>query len=503
MDKFSRLFYLYSEGKYDYLRIKNVDVNTEARTANVYVYVREDKYEHFDNSVIHVLRAFFRDAVPNYKFSFNFERLLVSADIVHRHLIEFVSVNFPFIAANIVFDTVDVEIVGDVIQITFYMPTRILDYAKERGFAEAIEGEMADAFIMQAKVDVQLTDTVVEENEADEGNRMITSVPVIDIHYLCGVRSDYSRMPTMISYVRQPAERTAICGNVGDMKCKEYEERPVAEGEQKRRFYKYHYTFNLNDGTEEMRVLFNTNDEKCPLKDIASGQLMVRGRVFYNERTQSMNMFAKTVYRCRINQEQLEQALKPLPVPEFYRKEPVPVVVSETTQMRMGFIEEERPQKHLVGQHVFLYFRVVPAKDALLPYELCAIRTDNGKPTLRYHSYVYLADVLQVDVSLKSLVTSAPRMAEIVPDLVKFFDGATVVSLNMDKVQGMLVEMAKALRYVFGCEWWDATQLTKKGKEQFTFAKACRNHQVAIASESAEDMAKALLDLYLCEKGVG
>ena len=35
MDKFSSLFYTYTDGKYDYLRIKNVDVNTEARTANV------------------------------------------------------------------------------------------------------------------------------------------------------------------------------------------------------------------------------------------------------------------------------------------------------------------------------------------------------------------------------------------------------------------------------------------------------------------------------------
>ena len=504
MDKFSRLFYDYTDGEYDYLRVKNIDVNTESKVANAYLYVREDKYDHFDNAVIKRLREFFGEIVPGYRFNFFFERLLVSADLVHRRVVEYISVNYPFVAANIVADTIDVEVTGNRIECRVYMPQYILQYATERHFVEDLKEDLADAFIMPADVKVELTDVVVEESEAVDSGRTFTAVPVDNIKYLCGVKSDYSRMPTMLSYVRQEAERTAVCGDMSDMRQKVYEPEAPREGEKQRRFYKYHYTFTLNDGTDNIRVLFNTNDEKCPLATITQGQFMVRGRVFFNERTQSFNVFAKTVYSCTIDKQKLDEILKPLPVPDAYRIEPVAVAEEiRPMQLTLGLEGEGVvSQKRLAGEHVFLYLRST-AKDKIIPYELAAIRTDKGKPYSLYHTYIYAGDLLQIDADIKTAVATAPRISDVVPDIIKFCEGATVVCFQLDQTQKYLVDIAKALRYAFSCEWNDADGLLKKGKETLSFAKACRAKHIAVHNDGAVDMAHALYELFLQEKGIG
>ena len=504
MDKFSSLFYTYTNGKYDYLRIKSVDVNTDARTANVYIYVREDKYDNFDNAVIKELRAFFGEFVKKYTFNFFFERLLVSADLVHRALSEYINTTFPFVAANILFDTIDVFVSPTQIECTVYMPDSIRQYAKECGFVAAVEAHLTDAFIMPAKLTIEITDYVVEEDNTDNAQRLYTVVPVDDIKYLCGVKSEYSRMPSMMRYIKQAADRVAVCGDMSEMRVKTYEEEPPKEGEEsRRRFYKYHYTFMLSDGTESLRVLFNTNDEKCPLKNVTEGQFMVRGRVFLNERTGAFNVFAKTVYRCAIDKERLAEMLKPLPPPEHYRILPEKVEVApKTVQMTLGFDDEQPREKRLPGEYVFLYLRST-SKDKLVPYELCALRVKDAKPVEQYTTYIYTADLLAIDVAVKASVSTAPRISDIVPDLVKFTQGSTVVSLQLDKVQPYLSDIAKALRYVFVCDWTDGNLLLKKGKETLSFAKACRQKQIEIESDGAEACAKALFELYLTEKGVG
>lgn len=504
MDRFSSLFYAFTEGKYDYLRIKNVDVNTETRTANVYIYVRDDKYENFDNAVIKDLRAFFGQIVKKVTFNFHFERLLVSADLVQRRLTEYVAVTFPFIAANVMMDTVDVQVTSDRIECTVYMPQSIKQYAEERGFVRAVETDLTDAFIMPAKVEIEVTDAVVEEEQADNSSALFTVVPVADIKYLCGVKSEYSRLPLMIHYVRQAQERAAVCGELSDIRVKEYEPQEPKEGEEtKRRFYKYHYTFVLNDGTDSMRVLYNTNDEKCPLQSVTDGQFLVRGRVFYNERTESFNVFAKTVYRCTIDKAKVAELLKPLPPPARYRVEPQAVEDStELVQLSFAMDGETGGVKRLQGEHVFLYVRSL-SKDKLQPYELCALHTVGGKPVDRYTTYVYQSDLLEIDVAIKSAVAIAPRISDLVPDLVKYFEGKTVVTLHLEKTQRYLAEIAEALRYAFDCDWADADMLLKKGKETLTFAKACRARHVEIASDSAYSHAKALFELYLAEKGIG
>ena len=505
MDKFSSLFYTYTDGKYDYLRIKSVDVNTEARTANVYIYVRDDKYDNFDNAVIKELRSFFGEIVKKYTFNFFFERLLVSADLVHRALTEYINTTFPFVAANILFDTIDVFVTADAIECTVYMPDSIRQYAKECGFVDSVEHHLTDAFIMPAKMKIEITDYLVEEDSTENTQRLFTVVPVDEIKYLCGVKSEYSRLPSMMRYVKQAAERVAVCGDMSDMRVKIYEQEPPKEGEEsRRRFYKYHYTFVLSDGTEQMRVLFNTNDEKCPLKNITDGQFMVRGRVFYNERTESFNVFAKTVYRCSIDKARLADMLKPLPPPDTYRIQPQPVEEApRAVQMTLGLLGDDGPHdKRLPGEYVFLYLRSL-AKDKVVPYELCALRVKDAKPIEQYTTYIYTADLLEIDVSIKASVSTAPRISDIVPDLVKFFEGVTVVSLQLEKVQAYLGDIAKALRYVFACDWSDGNLLLKKGKETLPFVKACRQKRIEIENDSAASYAKALFELYLAEKGIG
>ena len=87
-------------------------------------------------------------------------------------------------------------------------------------------------------------------------------------------------------------------------------------------------------------------------------------------------------------------------------------------------------------------------------------------------------------------------MADLIPDLVKFTQGSLLVTLDLDKVQPYLTDLAAKSRYAFACDWYDANLLCKKGKIIQNFATVLHNHGIALRSSDAYDCAIALFELY-------
>lgn len=500
MDKFTQLFLQFSQGKYDYLRVKKVDIIESTRTVHVYFYVREDIYDAgLSGQLNKDLTSFFRRIIKNYTFKYFYERLIVSADLVHSVLADYIHTQYPFVAANIQMETVEVEVLAERIDCTLYMPTGILAYARGNEFIDALKQEISDSFLMPCTVHAELTDVEVAEEEIESRTyRTSQSIKVMDPLYVCGVKAQPAKTPVMISSVKEAADRAVICGRIRDVRCKEYDPNSAKEG---RRFYRYHYTFKLDDTTGSMRVLFNTNDAACPLKDITSGEYMVRGRVFYSEYSNAFNLAAKSVFSCKIDFDDLKERMKPLAVPDSYRIEPQPLDgVEESVQLSLDGLFDD-VGRHLEGTYVFMYADSI-AKDKFLPYRISFVRTEDGKAVSHYTQFVYNKDVINVDAEMKSQVTTAKRLVEMIPDLVRYLHNATFVALDMPTVQQELMQLAEALHYHFECNFVDASLLLKKGKDRVSFTSALRSRKISLVEDSAFGKAYALFQLFLQMKGI-
>ena len=498
MDKFSQLFYQYTEGECDYLRIKNVELAESTMTANIHVYVREDKYDNFDNKVIKQLDKFFKAIVKQYTIKFFFERLVVSEAVVREELVQYLLVTYPFVASNLRTETIVVEVEEDVVT-TLFLPERVMEYAKHNVFQKQVEDYLSDRFMTSAKVCLELTDDVVEESEIAKAPILSNRVRVADAHYLAGTKSPEPSSATLLETVKDPQESIFVMGKVSNFEMKKFDAQRPEDAAKKRTFFPFRYTFGLDDTTGKIRVTFNSKLEVDALKTPPEF-LVVRGRVFYSEGRGEYAVYAKTLYTGKVDFDVLAESRKPLPPPAEYRVEPKPASVKvQVRQLRLD--EEEPPQKTIPGTVVFAYVKSV-SKTNLSPYEMSFIKVKDGVPVSHYTTYVYLRDVLGIDARFKSYVSTAPRLGDITPDLVKYLHHELVVAVDAPSLQNLLLSTAKTLRYQLDCEFWDAAQLGKKGKEKLSLDKMFSAHHIVLDDDTAYEYAYGLYRLYLEMKGV-
>ena len=499
MDKFSQLFAQYTHGEYDYLRVKSVEINSQNGTANIVMYVREDRYNNFDNGVIAVLDKFFRLFVKNLKLKYNFEPLLVSAEIVRRYLVEYLSVNYPFVAANAFVDSIAVNVKGEQIFCTVPLSRGMEDYIRVNRLQQVLQEELSRYYMTDVSVQLQICDTQIE-GQQQLLRQVNNTVDVADVDYICGRKNVTYNAPVMLNSINRPYDMIAVCGRIGEVKENVQQEKPEDKAPQstdqpakKKRFKKYRYTFVLDDTTAKMSAYYRTNEENCPLRDISQGDVLAVGRVFFSDYSQSFCLSVVSLYRCKINFDQIDEATKPLPAPDKYQLAPLPARYSRKPKQLSLDDNSVIEDRYLTGNLVFLYLRCVPDGT---PYQLCALKVIEGKPYEKYSSFLYMRDTSSVDVLYKSAVAAAPRAAELVGDLVKFCLSATVVTLQLEKTQKFLFELAKPQRYVFACDWYDGDLLLKKGKTTQSFAHALQAKHIDLASQDADDCAVALFELY-------
>lgn len=489
MDRFSELFAQYTKGECDYLRVKAVEINNDTNYATIWMYVREDKYDRFDNNIIPVLKGFFSLFVKNHKLKFNFERLVISDDIVRRYLNEYLSVHYPFFAANIFLKNIQIGTEKNHITCVVPIPKGLINYAKDNRLLQHLTEELQEQFMTSASVDWVATDQEVQVGQQDIRSHISNAVEVDQVDYVCGRKISAYQAPIMLSSINEKTDRISVCGIVSDIK-----EYVLSDEEaEKSRGYRYRLSFTLNDTTASTKVYLKSKDAQCPIKDMQGKEVLVVGRTFYSERTQSFGVSATTVFSCKIDFAKIKAAQKPLPCPSQYRYSPLPVAYHRKP-LQLTLEQQANEEKYLTGKQVYLYIRYVG--EAKVPFEICALKVQDGHPVEKYASFIYMSDTSEVDVAYKGPVASAPRMIDMIPDLVRFFDGALVVCIDLEMVQTYLVDLATSMRYAFSCDWYDADLLLRKGKVTRSFAQVLSANKIELKSPEAYDGAVALFELY-------
>ncbi len=490
--------------KYSYIRVKSAEVFKMSKKVNITLLIPEDIFDYeFEKEDILAIKTVLDNAIngkertsSKYKINLFFDRIYFDEDILISTLIDFIKANYPFVGSNIDFERMRLSAESEA-SLLFVMQESIYDYASKSDFEPAVKKFFEDKYCIKCSIDYEIVDNVIEEIPEESSSYRSIFIPVGNVAKLCGKGDFKGALPKHISALNKAGDNISICGRMTVIDRNIWDEDKAVEG---KKFYKFHYIISVDDTSDSMRVLYNTNDENCPIETLKEGtEVIMRGRVFYKEDTGRFIMFAKTIGTCDIDFDTVKAQLEPLPAPEKYREPPLPYQNSnEGAQMSLLFDDEaERQKPRHSGEVIAMHCLTLSKANERIIYEIACIRLKDGKPLDYYHTYLKTAKHDSMNLEAKAKVGSAPRLSSVIPDLVKFTLGKTIVALDVFNMLKALNEVAKPLRYVFQNEVKEILSYAAKGKADNFFAM-CRDNGIRVsASSTAFEYAQAVMKLYL------
>lgn len=503
MKDFSKMLQSKYGDKYNYLRVKTAEVYKQSKRINLTLYVPEDVFDYeFETDDIVNIKAALNDAVNGegntkngFKFNLFFEKIYYDEALVRSAVIDYIKANFPYVGANIDFERMGL-IHNEILYLEFAIQSSVYDYAVKSGFEAALKQYLENRFYLKCELEYEIVEEVFAP-PAEENISAVRSVfiPISNINKLCGRDELKGASPKHISVISKAGDNIAICGKVESIECKIWDENKAVVG---KKFFKYHYSFVIDDTSGKMRVLFNTNDEKCPLASITpDSELVIRGRVFYKEETGKFIMFAKGIARCKIDFETVKEQLAPLPPPEEYKNKPYIYDNKNGQQLQFDFIENKKRETQNIDA-VALHFLSIPKANDEIIYEIACVKIREGVLSEIYHTFLKAPTDDKMSFEAKARTVTAPRIASVVPDLVKFTSGMVIVAIDAFGKLKRLNDIALPLRYVFHNELKEITTFGKKFKKDGGFLASCREAGINIAvNASALEYAEAIAKLYL------
>ena len=435
-------------GKYDYLRLGQVRLAD--RKINVVFLVPEDVYNfRLTNADISNIQAATASAIgEGYKVNCHFEKIVLTEESIRSALAEYLTKYFPLVAANIDFSRAKVDL--DKGTIDFTVQENIRDYMQKNDFDRQLSGY----FDRKYALSISCSFTVVEDGDISltgtspsASGRYGKSVTVTDKVLLAGKMGDLADPAVHIATLKGEGENVVCCGKITRISFKERDESKKIEG---RRFFKRYYYFGLSDTTGQVYVLFNTDDEYGSL--VQGAEVVCKGRVNLRE-DGTLGMFVKSIALCKVPFDTIAEQTRPLDAPENYAVL-FPKEYTEVSYDQIGFDFLEDTHKKRVNTSaagVTIAVRALKAERVTVPYEVALCAIEKGKITEYIHTYLKVAFSEDSEIAefANRMGYSSPRLATVVPDLIKFTSGKLLIGSNPAGALEMLNAVAKPLRYLF------------------------------------------------------
>ncbi|NCA67698.1 MAG: hypothetical protein EOM87_06520 [Clostridia bacterium] len=495
--------------KYNYIRVKCVEVFKQSKKVNITLYIPEDVFDYeFENDDIKAIKGVLEDVIngendaegkSKVKINLYFEKIYFDTEILKGALSDYIKAHYPYVGSNIDFERLELEL-GSEITINFVIQESVYDYASKSDFEESVKKFLEDKYYLVSNITYEIVENSgvsIEENAQSLQHRSVF-IPVSDIQKICGKGELKGMFPKHIAVINKAGDNISICGKIELVDRKIYDETQAVEG---KKFYKYHYILSVDDTSASMKVLYNTNEEDCPLEKLAPGSdIIVRGRVFYKENTGKFIMFAKGIGKCEIDFATVKAQLAPLAPPDEYR---LPPKIYERKmggyQMELDVMGNGQKEKSVsTGEVVAMHYLSIPKSNEEIIYEIACIVINDGKFTEYYHTYLKSPRSDNMNIEAKVKVMTAPRLSTVIPDLIKFTAGRIILALDVFNSVKTLNEVAKPLRYVFHNELKEVKSYGKKSKGDSNLISICRENGIKLnSSASAMEYAEAIGQLYL------
>ena len=437
--------------KFGYLRLGSVKISMEEKKANVVFLVPEDIYDyHIKSEDVTEIKEAVKEALGNtFSVYCRLEKIILTKENVASALSEYMSKNFPLIAANLDFTKLRITL-GDHIDIAFSVQNNIRDYMQRVDFDKKIADFFFQKYATHLTLSFELTEDLAiapSESRISSG-RYGKSVSVSDKQLVMGKLSDLHAPAVHISTLKGEGEDVVCCGKISYLAFRTRDENK--RGEYKK-FFKHYYTFSISDTTGFLNVFLNTDDEYPLLQNGA--EVVCKGRVNNRDESSNLSMYVKSIAICKIPFATIEEQTKPLDPPESYTVL-FPQEYHEIVYDQLGFDFINKPDRRAVGSElagIAVSVRSLKTERAFVPYEVAMCKIEHGKISEYMHTYLMVAFTEESEraafANQKGI--TAPRLSSVIPDLIKFTAGHLIVGLNPTATLDLLNVTAKPLRYLF------------------------------------------------------
>ena len=515
-------------GKYDFLRVKSVEVNSSVGSVTVTFLVPPEKYSSLGLDEQKEIKEALTEQLPTFEIHINFEKHLMDHKMILSRSWDFISKRFPFVACGLKKGNVAFFEENNHSILHIKAPESISEYAKGVGFEGVLSDYLYNRFCIKCAISWEVCE--VDENDLDQVyiekvyDVRSNLIPISNRRYLAGRKSDLEKgLPTHICDVKKESESVLVCGVVKYFDIKDFGEQPAvvenpvedselsstelaikevnAKKTRKRR--RYCYKFTLDDSTSKIKVSYFCVEKNPELDNIKDGDsLMVRGNSKYNELFDDYSINANLIARCEIDFEAVKEQMKKLPPPENYLEiKPGTYEYEELNQISFDNEEEGEKDENVICALAFSYVKIfddngIDFKE--LPYEMACIKQVGKTPREYIHSYLKVSDTSSISVDLKDSVFSAPRLENLIPDILKFIQESTVVVLRKDVID-TIFNLAESLRYEAPeADFKNLHSMgVKKGDDGKTFYERCADKKIILSQDAgAMSHSRAMLKFY-------
>lgn len=438
------------QGEYAFLRLGSVQISPNDKTIHVTFLLPEDKFNYsFRSADIEKIENAVKEAVEGeYKVVCKFQKIILSEEVFKNALIEHMEKYFPLIAANIDYSKLTITI-GDEVIIHITVEENIYNYMPTVSFEKRIREFAENKYVVQVRFeyDVLPDEIRTKRFESNQANRYGKTVQVTDKKVIFGKESDLLSPAVHISTLRGDGQDAICCGKVKFLR---YNTRDESKKKEGKRFYKNYYTFSISDHTGFLNVFINLNGEIPLLQD--GVDVICRGRVNLRDDMTSYGMYARAVALCTIPYEVIREQTKPLAPPEEYSLlKPQPYEEQVYAQLSLTASVKQDAAPVFIEPTVAVSIRSIKTDRNYVPYEVAMCHIEGDKIVSYVHTYLKVAFTEKSERAQYANAKgyASPRLSSIIPDLIKYTEGKTLVAVNPKYMLDLLNETAVPLRYRF------------------------------------------------------
>lgn len=202
-----------------------------------------------------------------------------------------------------------------------------------------------------------------------------------------------------------------------------------------------------------------------------------------------------------MDNEKIQDDLQPLPPPSELRIPSIPYKGNDfyVAQSFDDILNGVEKKSSFSG--VFFAYRNANKK-SFSPWSITMLSFEDGVCKDVYSTFVRVYNTEEIDSEFKAKVVKAPRLAEIVPDILCFANKKLFICQNAIDVIKEIQTLAKPQRYTFEPEFLEANKIgaTKGAKGEPDLMKSLKDHAVVVEGEDSYPLAIAMARLYLMTK---
>lgn len=386
------------------------------------------------------------------------KKIVSNAELINTEIFRFITENYPSLSIFLKPTDVVTAEVGDVVKYVLKLTEDGVEYALRGGVIKKLNEFLSKRFcsefagstqIKQADETVSLlSDEVYYEEVRKIEHRTIKVNDMVVV--------DDVTMDTVALYIEDATSgQVTICGKITDIS-----ERVAKNG-------KPFFIIHIDDTTGSLSgVYFSKKNTLTKIRELIVGDAIIARGSIGDYNGQRRFTFDK-INRCTFPADFVKKEKFKKPVPKEYKQIfPQP---ANTVKVKSVFDGDGKLPLELTEKEYVVFDLETTGLDVMNNgiTEIGAVKIKNGKieeqfTTLIKPDYPISDEIVKITGITEQMVKDAPKISAVIPDFIKFIDGAVLVAHNADFDLKFIKRFAGAEEYEINNQVIDSLDLARK-----------------------------------------